>query len=400
MQLTAAERLHLEEITTEQEELLSRLLRLEPDIRRFDDVPEDLPYEEAKRKVEDISKRMGDTASADVTHPDPAIQSALREEYFKLEQDMAKYNGALMRSDKYKADEERREREWEDENREENEKALKAIRRMMPVDVKIMSQAELQAAVTSTGVKMPGEVALKFKRTNVLELLREDPKEVQGMHPSLLESLSATGLTLTERRALHFHLAEVSEVWKSQQEEELAGRKYAWYKNLKDALKATVGAYTRHVAQYGPPGNHPYVTCEDPSVGCPLLGKECPLRADMTPAYALDLGYPADAVYAKLSVAEPDAGCDAALAELEHFMAAENDGASQERRSSILAAIQLRRQNNGEEDDGGQRPNPMGSGGRALMAVTQARKALDDFGSHARAANPLAAAVAAHKKVE
>ncbi|KAG9410800.1 hypothetical protein AC1031_018824 [Aphanomyces cochlioides] len=120
----------------------------------------------------------------------------------------------------------------------------------------------------------------------------------------------------------------------------------------------------------------------------------------MIPAYALDLGYPGDAVYAKLSVTEPDAGGDSALAELEDFKAAENDGAPIERRNYILAAIQLRRQNNGEEDDGGHRPNPMGSGGRALMAVNQARKALDDFESHARAVNPLAAAVAARKKVE
>ncbi|KAG9410801.1 hypothetical protein AC1031_018825 [Aphanomyces cochlioides] len=127
-ELAAAEMLHLEDVSTKQEELLRRLLRLQPDIRRFDIVPEDLPYEEAKRNVEDISKRMGDIGSADVTHPDPAIERALREEYFKLEQDI----GALMRTDKYKAEEERREREWEDENREENEKALKAIRRMMP----------------------------------------------------------------------------------------------------------------------------------------------------------------------------------------------------------------------------------------------------------------------------
>ncbi|KAH9102360.1 hypothetical protein AeMF1_021051 [Aphanomyces euteiches] len=335
---TAAEMLQSGGISSDQEKLLRRLLKLEKQMQQLGIVvAEDIPYEEAKKKVEEISKRMGEIGSADVTHPDPAIQKALREEYFKLEQDMEKYNGALMLTDEYQAEQERKEREWEDENREENEKALKAIRRMMPVDVKSMSEAELQAAETSTGKKMTREVALKFKRTNVLEILRTNPKDLQKMHPSLLDGLRVTGLTVTERRALHLHLAEVSEVWKSQQKEEMAGRKYAWYKSLKDTFKTAVGAYNRHVAQYGPPGNHPYATRDDPSVGCPMIGKQCPLKADMAPAYNLDLGYPEGPVYkeVEITVSKPDDAGAAALAELERLKAAKNEAAAVERENDL-----------------------------------------------------------------
>ncbi|RHY25411.1 hypothetical protein DYB32_008328 [Aphanomyces invadans] len=325
-------------ISSDQEKILRRLLKLERQLKQAGIVvAEDIPYEEAQKKVEEISRRMGEIGSADVTHPDPATQKLLREEYFKLEQDMEKYNGALMLTDEYAAEQERKEREWEEENREENEKALRAIRRMMPVDVKSMSEAQLQAIETTTGKKLSRDVALKFKRTNVLEILRTNPMDLQKNHPSLLDGLRVTGLTVTERRALHLHLREVAETWKSQQKEEMAARKYAWFKSLKDTFKTAVGAYNRHVAQYGPPGNHPYATRDDPGVGCPMIGKQCPLKADAAPAYNIDLGFPEGPVYQQVNVtlSTPDDVGAAAKAELERLKAAKNEQASIEREKDL-----------------------------------------------------------------
>ncbi|RHY95418.1 hypothetical protein DYB31_000795 [Aphanomyces astaci] len=335
---SAADMLQSGTISSDQEKILRRLLKLEKQLQQAGIVvAEDIPYEEAKKKVEEISRRMGEIGSADVTHPDVTVQKALREEYFKLEQDMEKYNGALMLTDEYAAEQDRKEREWEEENREANEKAIRAIRRMMPVDVKSMSEAQLQAIETSTGQKLTREVALKFKRTNVLEILRSNPMDLQKNHPSLLDGLRVTGLTVTERRALYVHLRDVAETWKAQQKEEMAGRKYAWFKSLKDTFKTAVGAYNRHVAQYGPPGNHPYATRDDPGVGCPMIGKQCPLKADAAPAYNLDLGFPEGPVYQQVNVtlSTPDDAGAAAKAELEKLKAAKNEAASIERENDL-----------------------------------------------------------------
>ncbi|RHY95419.1 hypothetical protein DYB31_000796 [Aphanomyces astaci] len=287
-------------------------------------IAEDIPYEEAKAKVDTIAKRMGEIGSADVTHPDPAVQKQLREEYFKLEQDMEKYNTALMLTDEFAAEEERKEREWEEENYEENLAALKAIRRMMPVDVASRTEAILQSEPGPSGLKMPRENALKFKRTNVLQILRINPADLARSHPSVLENLRITGLSVTERRALHVHLKDIALQWESQKGEEMAARRLQFFKTLKDTFKTVVSSYNRHVAQYGPKGQHPYLTRGDESgVGCPLLGKQCPLKADASPAYDLDLGYPDGDVYVVSKVQKPqaeDAGA-MALAEAKRLVA-------------------------------------------------------------------------------
>ncbi|CAK5177100.1 unnamed protein product [Aphanomyces euteiches] len=312
-----------ENLSTDQAQLLRRLLKLEKQLQQAGiAIADDIPYEEAKAKVDTIAKRMAEIGSADVTHPDPAIQKQLREEYYKLEQDMEKYNTALMLTDEYAAEQERKEREWEEENYEENVAALKAIRRMMPVDVASRTEAVLQEEAGPKGVKMPRDVALKFKRTNVLQILRINPQDLAKSHPSVLENLRVTGLTVTERRALHMHLKDIAVQWESQKGEEMAARRLQFFKTLKDTFKQVVASYNRHVAQYGPRGQHPYLTRGDESgVGCPLIGKQCPLKADAAPAYTLDLGYPEEDVYVESKVQKAvveDAGA-IALAEAKRL---------------------------------------------------------------------------------
>ncbi|TYZ59693.1 hypothetical protein PybrP1_007910 [[Pythium] brassicae (nom. inval.)] len=304
--------------------LLRRLLKLEKQLQAAGiAVAADIPYEEAKAKVEEISRRMQEIGSADVTHPDPAIQKQLREEYYKLEQDMEKYNTALMLTDEYAAEEARKEREWEEENYEDNVKALKAIRRMMPVEIKNMSEAELEGLTTPNGQRITREVARKFKRTNVLELIRLNPADIARNHPSLLENLRVTGLNVFERRALHLHLSSIAETWKSQQGDEMTKKKYDWFKTLRETFKTVVNSYNKHVMQYGPADNHPYATRDDPGIGCPMIGKQCPIKANSVPAYNLDLGFPDGDVYLESTVQKgnPDDAGARALAEAKEFAA-------------------------------------------------------------------------------
>lgn len=75
------------------EDLLLKLLAAEKKQKKLEKqllqaglkIAEDIPYEEAKSRVTEIAKRMNEIGSSDMTHPDPATQNRLREEYFKLE---------------------------------------------------------------------------------------------------------------------------------------------------------------------------------------------------------------------------------------------------------------------------------------------------------------------------
>jgi hypothetical protein len=123
------------------------------------------------------------------------------------------------------------------------------------------------------------------------------------MHPSTLENMRVTGLTLTERRALYVHLKDVGPRWKAMQSDKMAERKWNWFNMMKANFKENVNAWQRHVDQFGPPGNHPYATSKDHlKNGCPLIGKQCPLKADKLTDYDGDYGFPEDAVYLKTDV--------------------------------------------------------------------------------------------------
>lgn len=269
-------------------------------------IAEDIPYEIAKKKVLEIAIRMNEIGGSDVTDPDPKKQKALREEYFKLEQDMEKYTAALTLTDEWIEEQEEMERQWEASVEAINEEALKQLRRHMPVEVRNMSEAALASQSTPNGKYLPKDIAKKFKRTNVLQLLRIDPEDIVPLHPSSLENMRVTGLTLTERRALYAHLKSIGPRWKAMQAEKMTERKWTWYNMMRGNFKENVDSWQRHVDKYGPPGNHPYATRDNPDGGCPLLGKQCPLKADKLIDYDGDYGFPDTAEYFKSEVKKSD----------------------------------------------------------------------------------------------
>jgi hypothetical protein len=270
-------------------------------------IAEDIPYEIAKKKVLEIAIRMNDIGGSDVTDPDPEKQKSLREEYFKLEQDMEKYTAALTLTDEWIEEQEELERQWEASVEGPNEKALKQLRRHMPVEVRNMSEAALASQSTPNGKYLPKDIAKKFKRTNVLQLLRIDPEDIVPLHPSSLENMRVTGLTLTERRALYAHLKDIGPRWKAMQAEKMTERKWTWYNMMKGNFKENADSWQRHVDKYGSPGNHPYTTRDNPDGGgCPLIGKQCPLKADKLIDYDGDYGFPDTAEYFKSEVKKSD----------------------------------------------------------------------------------------------
>jgi hypothetical protein len=253
---------------------------------------EDIPYEVAKDKIAEITESMKDLASADM---DPGV---LEKKYNYLEEQLAKYSNALMLTDEYAEEQKRSEQEWEDAIETDNVNALMKIRSHMPVNVKIMTENELATTPTPNGKCLPKSLAKKFKRTNILQLLRVNPDEIEKMHPSLLEGIRTTGLTLTERRAIHEHLRDVSDRWEQKLSDPSSQKKYQWFQALKFKFKEMLNAYTTHVDKYGPPGNHPYAK-RDESIGggCPLLGNQCPLKADAVFDYSEDYGHPKGAIF-------------------------------------------------------------------------------------------------------
>jgi hypothetical protein len=283
----------VEELLTKLREAEKRQKKLEKQLAQSGiAIAEDIDYAECQEKVLTIAKRMGEIGGSDVTNPDKAIQNKLREEYFKLEQGMERYNTALMLTEEYQAEQLRIEKKWEDDNAPENLEALKKLRRHMPVNIKNMSEAELTNQPTPNGKFLPNAIAKKFKRTNVLQCLRLNPADLERMHPSTLENMRVTGLTLTERRAIYAHLKVLGPKWEKNKAEKMTERKWTWYKMMKNNFKESLAPYQRHVTQYGPPGNHPYATRDKPDVGCPMIGKQCPIKADKLPDYDnADYGY-------------------------------------------------------------------------------------------------------------
>lgn len=280
-------------------------------------VAEDIDYDVCLKKIQEIGKRMGEIGSSDVTHPDKDEQNRLREEYFKLEQGMEKYSNALVLTDEYQAEEKRKEKEWDDTNAPDNLEALKKLRRHMPVEVRNMSEAQLTNDPSPNGQYLPAGTAKKFKRTNVLQVIRRDPDDIARMHPSTLENMRVTGLTLTERRGVYEHVRTIGPTWEGGKAEKMTERKWTWFNMMKSNFKENLASYKRHVAQYGPPGAHPYATRANPKEGCPLLGKQCPLKADKLINYDGDFGWTDEAVYEVSDVKKADVEDSGARAKAE-----------------------------------------------------------------------------------
>lgn len=296
----------IEDLLKELEESEKRQKKLEKQLKQAGVmVAEDIPYEEALQQIERIAKRMKAIGGSDVTHEDKEIQKQLREEYYKLEQEMDKYNNALTMTDEYMKAQEARERKWEEENEAANLEALIKLRRHMPVNVRHLSEAALTEEPTPNGKFLPKPMAKKFKRTNVLQLLRLNPDDIFKMHPSTLENLRVVGLTLTERRALYLHLQDIGPKWKAMQADKITNRKWVWYQMMKLNFTENLEQFERHCREFGPPGNHPYATRDNPN-GCPMIGKQCPLKADKIISYDGDYGFTPEAEYEVVGVAKAD----------------------------------------------------------------------------------------------
>jgi len=253
---------------------------------------EDIPYQLAKDKVATISQRMNEIGSPDVVHEDPLVQKQLREEYFRLEKDMEKFMTALLLTDEFAEEQRLKEEEWESKNSMANHKALEAVRRHMPVDIRTLTPQQLEEDRGLSKVMVQ-----KFRRTNVLQLLRVDPALVAKWHPSTLEAFRVTGLTLTERRALHCYLASVAEAWKGGATDPMTTRKLAWYTTMRSNFKEALTRYEQHVGgSDGGPRRHIHSTCLRNS--CELVGNQCPVRANKAIDYlAGDGGFPSGDVY-------------------------------------------------------------------------------------------------------
>ncbi|KAG3030545.1 hypothetical protein PC128_g6269 [Phytophthora cactorum] len=245
-------------------------------------VAEVIPYEVAKRKVAEISRRLQEIGSSELVLEDKQAQAAARKEYYILEQEMEKYHMALVMTDEYIEEQRRQEQEWEDANKEANVEALRLLRSAIPVDISRLSEKELVEIVTPTGAKFPAELARRLKRTNVLQLLRTDPKTVVKMHPSVIEGYRTTGLTLLERRALHAVLKEPFKEWKKQQKDEMAQKKYAWYCKLKEAFITAATNLTNHCKSTSglESGHEISAIVLDSQHNCELVGLACPVRTE------------------------------------------------------------------------------------------------------------------------
>ena len=258
-------------------------------------VSEDIPYEVAKEKVEEVAAKMRALAEGGLQ------DFAAEKEYFKLEEEMVKYSTALMLTDEYAEEQLALQQKWEDEIESDNVRALHQLRRHMPVNVRAMTEEELTTKPTPNGKKLPKDIVKKFKRTNVLQLLRVDPDDLEKMHPSLIEGVRTTGLILTERRALHEHLKDVGKKWQQMAADKNVERKWMWHQSLTSKFKEMLNAYEKHVKEYGPPGNHPYKKRNDPpgssSSGCPMIGNQCPVKANSTISYDDDYGFTIEAEY-------------------------------------------------------------------------------------------------------
>ena len=263
-------------------------------------IAEDIPYDVAKQKVSEIASKMSQLHNdSRGSSGDGEKNNDTEAEYFKLELEMEKYVSALEVTDEWIEEQAEEERKWEQVMEDDNKTALAMVLRHMPVDVRNRSELQLMEIPTPNGKFLPRSIARKFKRTNCLQLLRTDPMKLIAWHRSMFESVSVSGLTLTERRALHQHLKPVGAYWNERSTgggDKMLERKLVWFETLKSNFKERLLAYNRHIDAYGPPENHPYAaSCG--GKGCPMIGKQCPLRADKAIDYSGDYGYPKESVY-------------------------------------------------------------------------------------------------------
>ena len=254
---------------------------------------EDISYAVAKTRVAELTEELGQIAAKMGTAVDAKEQAKLEHTFGKLSKELDKFTNALMLTKEWVQEQKDKERQWETDVSAANLEALQKVRRHMPVNIRNVSETSLMTDPTPNGKILPKAFAKKFKRTNILMILRTDPSVIEAMHPSSLEAMRTTGLTLTERRAIHEHMKEIAPKWKAMTSDKMCERKWMWHASLQSKLKEMIEKYDKHVEKYGPDG-----------VGSPLIGNQCPIKANLVLDYSGDYGFPEDAVYEQQTVAK------------------------------------------------------------------------------------------------
>ncbi|KAG3111900.1 hypothetical protein PI124_g9471 [Phytophthora idaei] len=106
---------------------------------------------------------------------------------------------------------------WTATNRLINAAAAWQIRRVMPVEVAMLDEFELEKMTTP-------ELAWRFKAAPILMVLRADNQMLRQLPLELLSTESFARLTLFERRAIHNVLAERPSGWNEAQLSQYAAR--------------------------------------------------------------------------------------------------------------------------------------------------------------------------------
>jgi hypothetical protein len=288
------EQREVEKLLQELQEAQTRQKRLEQQLNKAGiSIAQDIPYAEAKAQVSIIAEQMQAIGHSQATHPDPKVQAKMRQEYFVLEQNMEKYMRALELTDEYLQEQQRLENAFDNDNLEENERALAQIWNHMPINIRQKSVDEWLETRSPSGKSIPKPFLLKFSRTNILTLLRMNPDFIQRAHPCNLEQRRVTGLTLTERRALQAFLYPIASKWRNAKDS-LTKRKWNWYCILRQTLKDHLLSYQHHASQHG----------LSPDGSCSCGGIKCPVKADQKLDYFQDdYGYPSSTSYPEYETA-------------------------------------------------------------------------------------------------
>lgn len=268
------------------QEAQSRQKRLEAQLSKAGiRIAEDIPYDVAKLKVSSIAQEMQAIGHSQVKHPDTKIQNKLRQKYFVLEQEMEKYMSALELTDEYLKEQENEEKKFDNDNAKDNNVALEKLWRHMPVNIRQKSVEEWLTIQTPSGKILDKCFLVKFSRTNILTLLRMNPNFVARGHPSNLEQMRVTGLTLTERRALQAYLQPIAQKHWRNSKDALTKRKWSWYCILRQTFKDHLTSYKQHEAKFG----------VDRDGVCLCDALKCPVKANQKPNYSIeDYGFPCD----------------------------------------------------------------------------------------------------------
>lgn len=227
-------------------------------------------YEECKKRLTELGSYLNT-----IGHYDEPDVTKKTEEGFLIEVAIQLYYQAVYVTDQHETTQTRLEQEWEDLHQPQNKVAYEQILRHMPPNIHQMeSEKELMEATCPKGQKLPKDIARRFFRKNVLQLLRPPIANTKMLsildriHPMWFEErFVSNGLTLTEHRALRYCLRGIPQTYRDRltfqgdesvldSEQNLYHRKYQWLlqleNNFKDSLaKAPKKEAVDYTGDYG-----------------------------------------------------------------------------------------------------------------------------------------------------